>query len=668
MFLDESAFDEFGDNNANIPSKYRLDSGRPQSGNISNQLALRDFDDDDNDGDLPPFRNGNNSVGSGFGSSGNGNNGSGTPSSSRARMLAQQRELQLKKRQTNMLSGGGMVRSSVDTVTANTGQSSVTSSLTSLKQSTDGQFTPAIRQFSAPKSVRTDLYNDATRDTNFSSEFNKSGPVSVPRGKEKNTLTESTKETKSISKSSIPRSRPNRYSDEDEDENLDYNGGKDKDGNRGGRGDRDRDRDSRDRDRDGNNRYTEEDEEDNYRRGGRGGPRPQARKGNDDDYDRERDKKYRDRERDRPGKDSTTKSSRPKERDRNDRDRDRDSDRDRERDRYDRDRDRGDRVERDRSERGERDRSDRGDRDRGDRGDRERGDRGRVPSAAPIAAPAPGPPPIVPPDVSNMNRFLSTPLPKHCGVVQCYIRRNKNGTNKLFPIYSLYLKEGDVFLMASKKRPKNKTSNYLISSDLNDLNRSGDNYIGKLRSNFVGTEFQIFDNGVNPKDSEPDEVARGDGAVRCEMGAVMYAANVLGSRGPRKMQVALPGLDESNQIIKWKDGSSGVTGSGAATGGFGDDMLSRMKDRNFRDLIYLINKPPRWNEQVGAYVLNFNGRVTMASVKNFQLVDPDEQNAVVLQFGRVGKDEFTMDLQWPISPFQAFAVTLSSFDSKIACD
>lgn len=72
--------------------------------------------------------------------------------------------------------------------------------------------------------------------------------------------------------------------------------------------------------------------------------------------------------------------------------------------------------------------------------------------------------------------------------------------------------------------------------------------------------------------------------------------------------------------------------------------------------------------QVGAYVLNFNGRVTMASVKNFQLVDPEEQNSVVLQFGRVAKDEFTMDMQWPITPFQAFAVTLSSFDSKIACD
>jgi hypothetical protein len=28
--------------------------------------------------------------------------------------------------------------------------------------------------------------------------------------------------------------------------------------------------------------------------------------------------------------------------------------------------------------------------------------------------------------------------------------------------------------------------------------------------------------------------------------------------------------------------------------------------------------------EVGAYVLNFNGRVTMASVKNFQLVDSQE--------------------------------------------
>lgn len=30
-------------------------------------------------------------------------------------------------------------------------------------------------------------------------------------------------------------------------------------------------------------------------------------------------------------------------------------------------------------------------------------------------------------------------------------------------------------------------------------------------------------------------------------------------------------------------------------------------------------------------MLNFNGRVTMASVKNFQLIDPDDQEAIILQ-------------------------------------
>lgn len=84
--------------------------------------------------------------------------------------------------------------------------------------------------------------------------------------------------------------------------------------------------------------------------------------------------------------------------------------------------------------------------------------------------------------------------------------------------------------------------------------------------------------------------------------------------------------------------------------------------------VYLTNKKPRWNDQVGAYVLNFNGRVTMASVKNFQLVLPDDHETVILQFGRVGKDSFTMDFRFPISPIQAFAVCLSSFDGKLACE
>lgn len=258
------------------------------------------------------------------------------------------------------------------------------------------------------------------------------------------------------------------------------------------------------------------------------------------------------------------------------------------------------------------------------------------------------------PDLSNMKAFLISPVPKNVGVVQCSIVRIKSKSTLGFssdPIYLLYLEsslEDNVFLLASKKRPNNKTSNYIISMSENDLNKESDNYIGKLRSNFVGTEFQIYDNGINPKDGGNDS------NIRLDLGAITYVANVLGSRGPRKMKVALPKV-ENDEIMQWKCGAQ-------------EDILTRMKDGNYRNIIHLINKPPRWNEQNNAYVLNFNGRVTMASVKNFQLVDPDDQERVILQFGRILKDKFTMDLQWPMSPLQAFAITLSSFDSKIACD
>ena len=41
---------------------------------------------------------------------------------------------------------------------------------------------------------------------------------------------------------------------------------------------------------------------------------------------------------------------------------------------------------------------------------------------------------------------------------------------------------------------------------------------------------------------------------------------------------------------------------------------------------------------------------------------------IVLQFGRVGTEKFTMDIQWPLSPLQAFSICLSSFDYKLACE
>lgn len=289
---------------------------------------------------------------------------------------------------------------------------------------------------------------------------------------------------------------------------------------------------------------------------------------------------------------------------------------------------------------------------------------GKESAAAPVAdahmldvmtTPPPRKAPVMALDVSDMRKFLTTPCPKAAGVVQCYIRRNKSGTNKLYPEYYVYMEDGDRFIMCSKKRTLKKTSNYLVSMKAGDLNRDGQNYLGKLRANFVGTEFQVFDSGSSPKFMASGAATSANAKNRLEMGVVTYTTNMLGPKGPRKMQVAIPSVDDEGKVSQWQDGK-------------GDQMLPELKSHNLDKLCYLINKPPRWNDQVAAYVLNFMGRVTMASVKNFQLVTPENQDSIVLQFGRIAKDEFTMDFQWPISPFQAFAITLSSFDQKILID
>lgn len=84
-------------------------------------------------------------------------------------------------------------------------------------------------------------------------------------------------------------------------------------------------------------------------------------------------------------------------------------------------------------------------------------------------------------------------------------------------------------------------------------------------------------------------------------------------------------------------------------------------------LMVLQNRPPWWNIELGSFVLNFGGRVSVASVKNFQLCERDDHEKILLQFGRIqGRHSFTMDFQYPLTAVQAFSIAISSLQSKIS--
>ncbi|MED6271909.1 hypothetical protein CHARACLAT_025011 [Characodon lateralis] len=259
-----------------------------------------------------------------------------------------------------------------------------------------------------------------------------------------------------------------------------------------------------------------------------------------------------------------------------------------------------------------------------------------------------------PMSVEDLEKFSLRPAPRDV-TIQCRVTRDRRGVEKgIYPTYYLHMEKEDgkrVFLMAGRKRKKCKTSNYLISTDPTNLSRDTNSYIGKLRSNVLGTKFTVYDGGENP---EKKPFIKESESVRQELAAICYETNVLGFKGPRKMTVIIPGMLENDERVSICPKNELET------------LLVRHSNGNTDKLVTLVNKPPSWNEQTQSYVLNFHGRVTQASVKNFQIIHPDNEDYIVMQFGRVAEDVFSMDYSFPMCALQAFAITLSSFDGKLA--
>jgi len=89
--------------------------------------------------------------------------------------------------------------------------------------------------------------------------------------------------------------------------------------------------------------------------------------------------------------------------------------------------------------------------------------------------------------------------------------------------------------------------------------------------------------------------------------------------------------------------------------------------------VLLVDKKPKWSTTKNKYVYNFNGRCSVASVKNTQLLpesapfiteEGDHSNdECMFQFGRWDKTHFNLDLYYPLSIMNAFCLALAIFDT-----
>ncbi|ORZ33683.1 tubby C-terminal-like domain-containing protein [Catenaria anguillulae PL171] len=290
----------------------------------------------------------------------------------------------------------------------------------------------------------------------------------------------------------------------------------------------------------------------------------------------------------------------------------------------------------------------------------------------------------------HMSEFIMRAIPQF-RKMQCRIFRYRDGVNKFAPGYEVFLEHGhqQIFLMAARKMNANtgQGSVYAVY-DVPLIEAKPVNVVCKVRSNFLGTAFSVTaqlgsGDPVIPKEEDPvlgsSTVTDGQGAGGVKMGggtwwqgkrkkkskerkwheelvAILYEPNILGFKGPRKMTILLPIMSPDGDRVRIVPKEESET------------LVERMKSDTDPLLLKLHNKSPQWNEETHSYVLNFNGRVTVASVKNFQVVHAHDLDYIIMQFGRADEGTFSMDAQYPLSPVQAFGICLSSFDAKLACE
>lgn len=208
-----------------------------------------------------------------------------------------------------------------------------------------------------------------------------------------------------------------------------------------------------------------------------------------------------------------------------------------------------------------------------------------------------------------------------------------------------------------------------------------------IRSNFFGSKFYIHDSlhppcntpiqshGCSTKRISPKKVAPRIPVCNFNVATIAYELNILRTRGPRRMNCTMHTTPFSQPPTTPPTFNSLHHQTFTANKHHCSSHAPiRVRGQPSEPVLVLKNKTPRWHEQLQCWCLNFRGRVTVASVKNFQLVaasenlPSQEQEKVILQFGKIGKDIFTMDYRYPLSAFQAFAICLSSFDTKPVCE
>jgi len=221
-----------------------------------------------------------------------------------------------------------------------------------------------------------------------------------------------------------------------------------------------------------------------------------------------------------------------------------------------------------------------------------------------------------------LDRLLQPPAPSE-GTIRCRVHRDSS-KNSL----DLHIEEGNVFVLSAARSGKD----WLIYDQ--PSSSTGRKHVVRLR----GQKKRAFSliRGRDEHQANPPELL-----------AMRHTLTQLAEE--------LPELNVVEAIIP--------TSVQGASGGLIERMDSIIESRLRAGDEYAIlqSRKPKWNARTDTYELPFAGRANQASARNFQLIDREGgESRVVLLYGKLGDNEFALDIARPISLLHAFSVVLST--------
>ena len=256
------------------------------------------------------------------------------------------------------------------------------------------------------------------------------------------------------------------------------------------------------------------------------------------------------------------------------------------------------------------------------------------------------------PDLVKKRNLIMNPIPPQVGQLNFCIKREKSIMNRMNPKFHLYLenglKEQHVRIVFAQKKMMAVNGYYSIQIDDKSTKRTSLCCLGKLRAlNNERDKYALYDNGeaINSK-----QVARNKHNLRKEMGAFSFRYELCQVGNIRKMKLLLPQLlcteiEPAHQEFYWgkvvndKPEDEGKQELKIQYEFRTDDFQPRHESHSLHRLHefnmiknsdYAVDaewyndqfrmftdKAPTWNPKCNAYVYNFRGRVSQASIKNF---------------------------------------------------